>query len=56
MYPTPRIRLEQELTGLCCQDQLTTPKYGDVHQDNPAEELNMIDLTKPLGKNYGYPK
>ncbi|TDL28938.1 soluble quino protein glucose dehydrogenase [Rickenella mellea] len=29
----------------------------DVHEDNPAEELNFIDISKPsgLGQYYGYP-
>jgi glucose/arabinose dehydrogenase len=27
---------------------------GDIHYDNPAEEVNLIDITRP-GRNYGYP-
>jgi len=27
---------------------------GDIHFDNPAEEVNLFDLDRP-GRNYGYP-
>jgi len=27
---------------------------GDIHFDNPAEEVNLFDLNRP-GRNYGYP-
>jgi glucose/arabinose dehydrogenase len=27
---------------------------GDIHNDNPAEEVNLFDVNKP-GRNYGYP-
>jgi glucose/arabinose dehydrogenase len=27
---------------------------GDIHYDNPAEEVNLFDLEKP-GRDYGYP-
>jgi glucose/arabinose dehydrogenase len=27
---------------------------GDIHFDNPAEEVNLFDLARP-GRNYGYP-
>ena len=27
---------------------------GDIHFDNPAEEVNLFDTTRP-GRNYGYP-
>ncbi|HEY7375564.1 MAG TPA: PQQ-dependent sugar dehydrogenase, partial [Polyangia bacterium] len=27
---------------------------GDIHYDNPAEEVNLFDLNRP-GRNYGYP-
>src|SRR5262245_17211325 len=27
---------------------------GDIHYDNPAEEVNLFDVNRP-GRNYGYP-
>jgi glucose/arabinose dehydrogenase len=27
---------------------------GDIHFDNPAEEVNLFDINRP-GRNYGYP-
>ena len=27
---------------------------GDIHQDNPAEELNAFPIDQP-GRHYGYP-
>ena len=27
---------------------------GDIHYDNPAEEVNLFDVNKP-GRDYGYP-
>lgn len=33
-------------------DNIESATYGDVHDDNPAEELNMIDL-HDMGRNYG---
>ena len=36
-------------------DNLEVPSLGgDIHQDNPAEELNRFPLDKP-GRHYGYP-
>jgi len=34
-------------------DQLVHPEYGDIHNGNPAEELNKFD--GPVGTFYGYP-
>jgi glucose/arabinose dehydrogenase len=28
---------------------------GDIHEDNPAEELNRFDPKQDVGKHYGYP-
>ena len=33
-------------------DELTRPDLGDIHQTNPAEEINKF---MTAGKNYGYP-
>ena len=35
-------------------DNLSTPGFGDIHQDNPAEELNRFPIDQP-GRHYGYP-
>ncbi|KAH8921643.1 hypothetical protein BT69DRAFT_1351483 [Atractiella rhizophila] len=40
-------------------DQVSTEQFGDIHRDNPAEELNLIPLPPPsngsLPESFGYP-
>lgn len=36
------------------RDNLTDPTFGNIVNDNPAEELNRFDVAAP-GKFYGYP-
>jgi len=35
-------------------DNLVSPTLGDIHEDNPAEELNRFPIDQ-AGKHYGYP-
>jgi len=37
-------------------DDLNRPPFGNMHNDNPAEELNYFgNMSSPLGQFYGYP-
>jgi glucose/arabinose dehydrogenase len=36
------------------RDNLILKNGNDIHYDNPAEEVNLFDVSKP-GRNYGFP-